>query len=277
MLWNDLVQPVLDSLGYTEALPFDQLPRITWCTTGPLSFLPLHAAGDYSKPKSSLFDYAISSYTPNLGILIAPLSEPATFSGIALVGQESTPGLPLLPGTRNELDAIENRTKHLHAVRVEGYNATRDSVLGVMQQFSWVHLACHASQDLANPTDSAFHLHDGPLDLSTITRKPLKHADLAFLSACQTATGDKDLSEEAVHLAAGMIMAGYRTVVATMWPVEDQDAPLVADRFYEYILKDGLPDSRNAAKALHYAVGCLREQVGVDAYMRWAPFIHLGN
>ncbi|KAG9090063.1 hypothetical protein FRC06_001239, partial [Ceratobasidium sp. 370] len=253
MLWTDIAKPVLDILGYTEPLPSSDLPRITWCTTGPLSFLPLHAAGDYSKPDSSLFNYAVSSYTPTLSALLTPPPEPGTFSGVLTVGQASTPGFPPLPGTTRELDNIAQKATHIPTMRLEGERATPQVVLEAMEKYSWVHLACHASQNPTNPTASAFHLHDGPLDLATIARKHFKNVDLAFLSACQTAAGDKTLSEESMHLAAGMVMAGYRTVIATMWPVVDRDAPLVADKFYEYMLKDGVPDGRQAARALHYA------------------------
>jgi hypothetical protein len=45
-------------------------------------------------------------------------------------------------------------------------------------------------------------LHDGGLELSEIIKMKLVGADLAYLSACQTSTGDEKLSEEAVHLAA---------------------------------------------------------------------------
>ncbi|KAG9120869.1 hypothetical protein FRC07_003418 [Ceratobasidium sp. 392] len=276
MLWEDVVQPVLGFLGYHEVLPASQLPHITWCTTGPLSFLPLHAAGDYSKPGCSLIDYCISSYSPTIGALLKPPLDPCAYSGIAMVSQAFTPGRPPLPGTIREVDSIAKQAQHLHTTRLDGQSATRDSVMSAMEQHSWVHLACHASQSVTNPTTSAFHLHNGPLDLGTISRKRLKHADLAFLSACQTATGDKDLLEEAVHLAAGMLMAGYRTVIATRWSINDDDAPLVAQWFYEYMLKDGVPDSRKAAQGLHYAVNMLREKVGTTEYKRWAPFIHIG-
>ncbi|KAG9089500.1 hypothetical protein FRC07_012328, partial [Ceratobasidium sp. 392] len=84
MLWTSIAKPVLNFLGYTEVLPAWELPHVTWCTTGPLSFLPLHAAGDYTKPNCSLFDYCISSFTPTIGTLLAPPPDPATFSGIAM-------------------------------------------------------------------------------------------------------------------------------------------------------------------------------------------------
>ncbi|KAG8702823.1 hypothetical protein FRC08_003222 [Ceratobasidium sp. 394] len=278
MLWVDLVKPILNILGYSNEVTIDQLPHITWCLTGPLAFLPLHAAGDYNTSGSALFDYAISSYTPNLTSLLAPPPDPTLFSGGAAIGQMATPGFSPLPGIGAELDYIDLRLNgHMPFTRLEGEQATASAVLAAMEQHSWMHLACHASQDPKKPTASAFHLYDGPLDLATITRKRLTNADLAFLSACQTATGDHDLPEEAVHLAAGMIMAGYRRVIATMWSIEDKDAPLVADRFYAYMLDESMPNTNKAAKALHHAVGCLRGEVGVKEFARWAPYIHIGQ
>ncbi|KAG8741280.1 hypothetical protein FRC10_003028 [Ceratobasidium sp. 414] len=283
MLWVDLAKPILSVLEYPNEVATEQLPHITWCLTGPLAFLPLHAAGDYSTPGCTLhsvvlFDHATSSYTPNLASLLVPPLDFTLFSGSATVGQTATPGFSPLPGTEAELDHISSRLNSaMPFTRLEGEKATASAVLAAMEQHSWVHLACHASQDPKKPTASAFHLHDGPLDLATITQKRLKHADLAFLSACQTATGDHDLPDEAVHLAAGMIMAGYRRVIATMWSIEDKDAPLVADRFYEYMLDESVPNRNKAAKALHYAVGCLRAEVGVKEFARWAPYIHIGQ
>ncbi|KAG8774541.1 hypothetical protein FRC12_001927 [Ceratobasidium sp. 428] len=276
MLWVGIAKPILNFLGYQEVRPESKLPHVTWCTMGPLSFLPLHAAGDYTKPHCTLFDYCVSSFTPTISALLAAPPDPATFTGIALVAQESTSVLPRLPGTTQELNMVSAQTNGVRTDRLDGASATCDAVMEAMEQHSWVHLACHASQDVSNPLESAFHLSDGSLALRTISGKRITNAHLAFLSACQTATGDMVLSDEAIHLAAGMLMAGYRTVIATMWPIGDQDAPIVAEKFYEYMLKDGIPDSKKAARALHHAVGVLREQVGVAAYRRWAPFIHIG-
>ncbi|KAJ6522099.1 hypothetical protein DFH09DRAFT_938562 [Mycena vulgaris] len=44
-----------------------------------------------------------------------------------------------------------------------------------------------------------------------------QHVGLAVLRACQTAMGDEKLPDEAVHLAASLLFAGFRSVVATMW------------------------------------------------------------
>lgn len=251
------------------------LPHITWCTTGPLSFLPLHAAGDYDS-NSIAFNYIVSSYTPTLSALLSTPS-PADFSGILAIGQSSTPNMAPLPGTVTELKRIQDRAHGYTFTRLDAQLATPDAVLAGMEEHSWVHLACHAVQNPTNPMQSAFYLHGGTLELATIARKQLKKADLAFLSACQTAKGDEALPKESVHLAAGMLMAGYQGVIATMWPIGDEDAPLIAEKVYEHLLEGGTPDARRAAVAVHQATACLREKVGIDAFHKWVPYIHIGH
>ncbi|CCO38153.1 hypothetical protein BN14_12318 [Rhizoctonia solani AG-1 IB] len=115
------------------------------------------------------------------------------------------------------------------------------------------------------------------LDLVAINRRSFRNKGLAFLSACQTATGDEKLPDEAIHLASGMLMAGYPSVIATMWSVMDEDAPFVADRVYAQLMKDGKIGNGEAGKALYYAVKALREKVGEKEFGRWVPYIHIGS
>jgi CHAT domain-containing protein len=111
--------------------------------------------------------------------------------------------------------------------------------------------------------------------------KTSEGAALAFLSACETAMGDDILPEEAVHLAAGMLAIGYRSVIGTMWSIRDGDAPLVADEVYAQLARhDKAPedDARSrVAYALHKAVGRLREEVGETDFLSWIPFVHFGT
>ncbi|KAF8602257.1 hypothetical protein BDV93DRAFT_444518 [Ceratobasidium sp. AG-I] len=274
-VWAEVVKPVLDILGYTSNTSKGDLPHITWCTTGSLSFFPLHAAGNYSL-QSVAYDHVISSYTPSLSALLALPSNPLSFSGILAIGQTSTPGLPALPGTKSELARIQEQFQGRNVTQLDGDKATPAAVLAGMEEHSWVHLACHALQNTNKPTDSAFYLHNGTLNIAAIVQKQLKHAELAYLSACETAVGDQTLPEEAVHLAAGMLMAGYRTVIATMWSIRDNDAPLIAEKVYEHLLEGGVPDARRAAAAVHQATECLRAKVGVQEFTKWAPYIHVG-
>lgn len=81
------------------------LPHIPWCTTGPLSLLPLHAVGSYST-LSMIFNYVVSSYT-TLSALLSPDTPSNAFSGIITVGQKSTLGLWPLLGMEIEPNHIQ--------------------------------------------------------------------------------------------------------------------------------------------------------------------------
>ncbi|TDL23350.1 hypothetical protein BD410DRAFT_858815 [Rickenella mellea] len=112
------------------------------------------------------------------------------------------------------------------------------------------------------------------LVLSTI-QKHIPHAEFAFLSACQTAKGDGRRPEEAIHLAAGMLVAGYKGVIGTMWSIRDNDAPFVAEKVYGQLLKGGQPSGVHPAVALHGAIQELRKRNGPN-FSSWVPFIYMG-
>lgn len=276
-LWTCITKPVLGVLGYKPKT--EDLPLITWCTTGALSFLPLHASGQYDQPLAKLSDYAISSYTPTMSALLSAISSsPNVHCGVLAVGQESTPGKSPLPGTKIELANIRKHVPDsLVYSQLDGYRATSQAVLSAMEHHDWVHLACHAHQNTQVPTKSGFFLHGDTLSLEQIARVSFHNKGLAFLSACQTATGDKELPDEAIHLAAGMLMAGYSSVIATLWSIVDEDAPLIADEVYACLLEGSRTDAGSAAKSLHQAVGQLRKKVGDKAFSRWIPYIHMGG
>ncbi|KDN33410.1 hypothetical protein RSAG8_13504, partial [Rhizoctonia solani AG-8 WAC10335] len=74
-----------------------------------------------------------------------------------------------------------------------------------------------------------------------------------------------------------MLMAGYPSVIATMWSVKDKDAPFVADKVYAELMKDGRVGNGEAGRALHYAVAELRDEIGEQEFARWVPYIHIGS
>ncbi|KAJ7835221.1 CHAT domain-containing protein, partial [Mycena leptocephala] len=282
-LWKKVVKPVLGALAITVTEV--NLPRIWWCPTGPLAFLPIHAAGMYGKDNafgSKLSDFVIPSYTPSLAALIEGFrssSKEQKQMQLLVVAQPSAVGQTHIPGTRKEIDCIQQLAHgKLPVLRLDEHAATVERVQQGMRDSSWVHFACHGVQNVSQPTQSALLLAGSEqLTLSKIIQLALPHADLAFLSACQTATGDKNLEEESVHLAAGMQLAGYRGVIATMWTIMDNDAPQIASTVYEHLLEVCPPDSTRAAEALHLAIRKLREEgSGYKSFFHWVPFIHIG-
>lgn len=219
--------------------------RLWWCATGPLAFLPIHAAGIYSegaKQGSSPPTLAVSSYTPTVSSLVDRTHKKYDGSHrFLLVSQPNTPGLTAIPGTRHEAQGLAEmlQQEFFQTLHLDGKEATLNKVKQEMMQHPWMHLACHAVQNTTSPLRSGFHLQDGLLYLSEIMKQQIPTADFAFLSVCQTSAGDEKLSEEAVHLAVGMLAAGYRGVVSTMWSIKDKYGPDVAEKFYLYLCARG--------------------------------------
>ena len=202
-------------------------------------------------------------------------SEPAAL----VIAQPATPTLTALPGTQDECnrihDLIPSATFAVHE------QATVSRTLPLISQYNWLHLACHGFQDPDNPTRSAFALYDERLTLSTLMDTVADNAELAFLSACETAVGDERNPEESIHLAAGMLAVGFKGVIATTWAIGDSDAPIVAEAYYRKLLElrstpGAIQGQTGAAYALHEAVKVLRDHVGEEKIVKWAPFVHFG-
>jgi CHAT domain-containing protein len=247
-----------------------------------LSFLPLHAAGDYSSDNlgSKLTDYATLTYIPSLKALIHAIdSLPALNQKLQIlaVAQPSIKGHQSLPGVLDELHCIsEWKSEQIEVSTLTGSEVTTQKVKEEMTRVDWVHFACHGVQNIHEPNESALLIADtSQLTLSDIIKLNPHSKGLAFLSACQTATGDEVLADEALHLAAGMLFSGYQGVIATMWSIADRDAPLVARDVYNHLLTDPQPDVQKAADALHYAVSNLQAS-SPKSFLSWVPFIHIG-
>ena len=196
------------------------------------------------------------------------------------VHQPPSDGLVQLPGVPVELRHIRAAIRASPSARialVESSVGTVDEVLSLMKDVDWVHFACHGIQDTRDPTRSGLCLAEGRrLQLSDIIALSRSRGGLAFLSACQTASGDEDLCDEAIHIAAGMLFAGYGGVVGTMWSISDKLAPRVAKDVYEQLFyRETRPDYRDAARALQDAVGRLRSSSDAS-FVDWVPFIHVG-
>ena len=284
-LWDVIGGPVLTAVGYTGAPGAGSpWPRVWWCPTGPLAALPIHAAGHHPRLRTtatgsadSVPDRVISSYTPTLTAL-ARARQPAAAAPVRhlTVGMPDAPGLPPLPAVPAELKVLARALppgKDNH--QLTGPQATRAEVLAAIAGHSWVHLACHAGQQDADPARSGFALWDGTATIADLAAQPTQSRDLAFLSACQTAAGSVRHLDEAIHLAAAMQFLGYRHVIATMWTIPDSPAPRVADTFYTALEPHGQPDPGQTAEALHHAIGALRQADPTDPPL-WAPYIHLG-
>ncbi|KAG1732639.1 CHAT domain-containing protein, partial [Suillus paluster] len=145
---------------------------------------------------------------------------------------------------------------------------TKSSALRTLQDNHWIHLACHGTQNFAEPFKSAFPMRDQPLELLDISHMDLSRHEFAFLSACQTAVGDLKPPDEAIYLAAGLQFSGVTPVIGTFWNVNDSTVHHLVEEFHKNFCGD---DNMNS-KRWHKAVQSLKD-VPLDQRIM---FMHIG-
>jgi CHAT domain-containing protein len=118
-----------------------------------------------------------------------------------------------------------------------------------------IHLAVHAVANETSPDRAALillsdpqHGEDGFLYPSEIVQLPLD-ADLVVLSACDTAVGPIEGEEGISTLARAFLLAGARTVVSTLWTIDDDSTLYLMKVFYaELARKKTTPEALRIAK-----------------------------
>ncbi|KAG1791602.1 CHAT domain-containing protein [Suillus plorans] len=276
-LWDVVVRPVVENLGGIAR----RGSRIWWCPTSVFNFLPLHAAGEYRKDGESLSRHYISSYTPSLTALIRARASHNRSPSVPFVaiGQNHPAGLSFtLDAVEPELELVRTLLPPPPTVsfsKITSVDATKSTALRALQDNTWFHLACHGKQRLDEPFQSAFLMRDQPLSLLDIAQMDLSRHQFAFLSACETAVGDSSTPDEVIHLAAGLQFAGVKSVVGTLWKVDDPTVQRLVEAFYKNLCGDGTMNSKRAARALHQAVQLLASDRDIPLAQR-IVFVHIG-
>jgi CHAT domain-containing protein/tetratricopeptide (TPR) repeat protein len=188
-----------------------------------------------------------------------------------------------LEATRREADAIMNLTVADEGTKLLGFEANRRMALsGNLGQYRIVHFATHATVDIKNPELSGIILSlvtregdtdEGFLQLPEIYNLNLDHTQLVVLSACETGFGNDVRGEGLVSLSRGFIYAGSRSVVGSLWKVDDTATSQLMTKFYEGMFKERLTPSA----ALRQAKEFMWRSSQYRAPFYWAAFVLQGE
>ncbi|WP_161331723.1 CHAT domain-containing protein [Streptomyces sp. SID5789] len=289
----------------------DEPPRIWWMPGGLLGLLPLHAAGRHSgspggqAPRSAM-DLVVASYTPTVRALrysrqhVRRNDEEAVRkeADALIVAMPTTPGVPgggRLAFVDAEAFAVRDSLPRAVLLRKPDPDGgsqddttsvvpTKDAVLSRLPSSFLVHFACHGSVHPTDPSQSRLLLHDhesSPLTVSSLSTLRLRKAQLAFLSACDTAGARTvELIDEAIHLASALQLCGFPRVIGTMWYVDDGMAVRIADAFYSQLDTSGTDagrcvDTSQSAYALHRVICSIRDEFPRTPSL-WAGYLHAG-
>ena len=233
-------------------------------------------------PYSALTESVRITTVPSLTALKLIRESPKDFhsnTGALLVGDPSVDQIPMkltqLPYARREVEMI---AKLLNTTPLTGRDATKSEVLRRITSVALVHIAAHGRQEtgeiaLAPNVERASQIpkeRDFILTMADVQAVRLK-ARLVVLSCCHSGRGEVK-SEGVVGIARAFLCAGARSVLVSLWAIDDEATLLFMERFYKQ-----LAYGEKASLALYQAMKSLRETQQFSAVKHWAPFVLIGD
>ncbi len=269
---------------------------------GRLRTIPLAALYDAQNEQYLIEKHALATVAgvellsespeqPNDGVFLGGISEPLEFYH----PKEKFGGLPCVP---QELKVLENihHDKNIDKLLDKRFTLENFDKFALSKPYRIVHIASHGKFE-RNFKDSFLAAHNGRLgmdSLDKLARAGKIHdnsLELLTLSACETASGDE---KEMLGLAGVAMRAGAKTVVASLWKVNDKATCYLMAAFYHY-LKDPAVSSKAEAlqkaqigfltdKGRQYWKHCDKDQCGQTNALKypehpvhWSAFVLIGN
>jgi CHAT domain-containing protein len=188
-------------------------------------------------------------------------------------------------GTLSPLPGSEDEVRSVSAIlgggtTLIGSAATKAAFRAEpLNRYRVIHLSTHAIADPKQPDHAALILRDDPsanqdgyLEPSEVARLRL-NADLVTLSACETAVGRLQGQEGVANLTRAFLYSGAKTVVSTLWRIDDNYSLYLMKRFYQH-LAEGKPK----ADSLTFAQRDLIAHFGPKTTpYYWAAFVLVGE
>ena len=179
-----------------------------------------------------------------------------------------------LPWAEKEVKMLE---KMLNVQPLTGKNATKERVLSRLESVSLVHIAAHGRSETGEILLSPNHAspekpkeQDFLLTMEDVLKAKLR-AKLVVLSCCHTGKG-KICAEGVVGIARAFLGAGARSVIASLWAIEDKATMEFMRNFYEHLIA-----GHSASKSLNQAMKLMRESGEFNEVRQWAPFVLIGD
>jgi CHAT domain-containing protein len=147
-----------------------------------------------------------------------------------------------LPASKDEVIAAEAALHRPGDLLLVGAQATESAFKrAAASQYGVIHLAVHGYASTTERNRSALVLlsdppagEDGLLQASEIVQLPL-NSDLVILSACDTAIGPVEGEEGIAALSRAFLLAGARSVVSTLWSIDDTFSLFLMKQFYKHL------------------------------------------
>ena len=151
-------------------------------------------------------------------------------SQTAGIVENATGDLSFTPEECRKVAELFNVPQHRHLKREQ---ATIANYLKLAGEVNILHSSHHAGSNLSNALESGLQLSDGKLDLANLFIQRFPQLSEVFLSCCETNFTVAEITDDVLTLAGGFLTAGARSVVSTLWSVQDDSTAEFCLLYYQ--------------------------------------------
>ena len=228
---------------------------------GVLHYVPFHALFD---GEQHLLDRYSISYAPSASIYALCARRPTAASNSALLMSVADAQAPLI---EDEIQALASILPN--PTVLSGNDATENALRSYGPDSSIVHIATHGHFRQDNPMFSSIRLAGSYLSLYDLYELRLS-AELVVLSGCATGLNVVAAGDELMGLARGLLQAGAKSLVLSLWDVNDRSTAEFMVAFYKR-----LQSGSGKAESLRGAMAELRQKYPHPYH--WAAFVLIGR
>jgi tetratricopeptide (TPR) repeat protein len=250
-LYDDLVRPWIPTI---------ETSRLVIVPHGALHALPFHAFFDGE-----------TYLTDRVRITYAPSGEVFRHS---VEGQAPATGEGFLVGVPDRMaPEIEREIHRIRAIApgcsvLLGPEATQERFFAGARSAAFMHIATHSFFRKDNPMFSGFHLADGPVTALDLYSQAWS-SELVSLGGCSSGVSDISGGDDLMGLVRGFLHAGARTLLMSLWNVNDRATAGLIETFYrEWI------DTGDKGASLQTSMRRVRQDYPHPFY--WAGFVLIG-
>ncbi len=260
-LHERLIRPLLADLKGT---------KLTIAPHGVLHYLPFAALSD---GQGYLIDRFSLRLIPSANTLVYLRTEQPKKLGRLLALGNPDLGNRSLDLPNAQVEAVKVAAMFPDSRALVRADASKSAVKELGNGFAILHFATHGRFDAATPLSSGLYLAKGSESDGVLTVSDLYSlrwdVDLVTLSACETGLGKVANGDDVIGLTRGFLYAGARSIVASLWEVDDAATAHLMESFYRNL------DKGDKREALRLAQIETRQQYPEPWF--WAAFNILGR
>jgi CHAT domain-containing protein len=226
---DELIGNCLEGIEELIVIPHLYLHQI------PLAALPIEPSQlplSKGRPGGVLSDYFLIRYVPSCRILEYCSKDETIESPKYGIVENATDDLYFTPFECEQIAEIVTQPERLKGSQ----EATVAAYRNLAQNVNVIHSSHHAVSRLDNPLESRLFLGDGSITLGELMTPGWRLPQLSdvFISCCETNLGGTEITDNLLSLGTGFLCAGARSVVSTLWALDDFATSLFAIFYYQY-------------------------------------------